>query len=88
MDIDTYLWIFLVTFFLCLLCVRIFYCKDPEENDIVIALTALAASMTALGSAPVTGTVLGSAITSAISAIVTPVPPTLQSTLENTLVKH
>ena len=62
--------------------------RSDRENDIVIALTALAASMTALGSAPVTGTVLGSAITSAISAIVTPVPPTLQSTLENTLVKH
>jgi hypothetical protein len=32
MDIDTYLWMFLVTLFLCLLCVRIFYGTDPGEN--------------------------------------------------------
>ena len=32
MDIDTYLWIFLVVFFLYLLVLRIFYGVDPEEN--------------------------------------------------------
>ena len=32
MDIEIYLWMFLVTLFLCLVCVRIFYGTDPEEN--------------------------------------------------------
>jgi hypothetical protein len=32
MDIDTYLWIFLVVFLLCLLVLRVLYGVDPEEN--------------------------------------------------------
>jgi hypothetical protein len=57
-------------------------------NNIVTALTTLAASMTAIGGSPVLGTALGAAITSAISTITTPIPAETQANLEDKKVTH
>ena len=62
--------------------------RSTRCDDIVLALTTIAAAMTAIGGSSVTGTVLGSAITSAISAIITPVTPATALLLENIKVKH
>lgn len=61
---------------------------ETRDNDIVLALTALATACNAAGAVPLTGTALGGLITTAIASIITPLSLTVKANLENPKIKH
>lgn len=59
-----------------------------RSNEIITALTNIASTFTASGSAPLTGTTAGSAITGALAGLTTPLSLPLATNLENANFKH